>query len=416
MFCANGILDCGCSVRRAAVENQRRVAVVVEEIAAIAVVPVLVLVLEQTGHVTHSHSTSQAPLSDMPSSTSSRAATSARAKKTEVPISSSFSEFFNRLRTLAAGPQFYWYLTHVSTVSFTTLCIISSAIRGTSSSTTIYYYSLALSSILTTYLIILRQTYKHRSIAFFISQVWHLINHLLTSKQKRSADSHAEYELNNPGLGAGDHPSSKNKSVRRSRRSPVDTSNILRDENFQYLLFAFAHWLLASPKFGAINASVLYSFAIYAFFHSSTYFQRNILPTLPLVSADSKNMWKQRISGFHRIFNERSKMLASNTEVLLVSFYIIPLVKLFFKLLTARFWRSQDEFWYDVKIINLFIVTVTFLRARYKVDSHIRRQIDSYDSFFLRTISNPFVPPWAKQSLLILRKATGIFVEFLSVT
>lgn len=346
-----------------------------------------------------------------------------RSKKTVVPMSSSFSGFFNGLRTLASGPQFYWYLTHVSTVACTLLCIFDSFVFGSASPETIRYYSLALSSILTTYLIILRQTYKHRSIAFFISQGWHLINYLLTPKNKRNLSNSENLHGMNNGtsidantMDAGVQRTARHSPISKSQSSPVDKSNIMRDENFQYLMFALSHWLFASPMFGAINPSVLYSFAIYALFHSSNYFQQNILPILPLISADAKTLWKSRISGFYRIFNERSKMVASNTEVLLVAFYIVPLLKLFFKLATARFWSSPEEFWYDVKIVNLFIVTVTFLRARYAVDSHVRQQVDNYDASINRLIESPYVPLQAKQVMLGMRKVTGDFVEYLSVT
>lgn len=321
------------------------------------------------------------------------------------------------IRRLATGAQFYWYLTLVSTLWFTFLCLLNSFIRGASSQVTIKYYSLSLSSILVTYLIILRQTYKNKPIAFIIGQLWQLVEHLFNRSGKSTADS------SESGSDAG-HSESKDggngkKKTHDKNNSNQRSTNILRDENVLYLLFALFHWLFASPFFGAINPSILYSFSIYALFHASHYSQQFIIPLLPYVSSQKKEMWCANIRALHRNFNEKSRMLASNTEVLLIMFYLGPLFKIFFRVLLGRFWTASaggsEQFWYDFKIVILFLVTVAFLRARYLVDDYTRAQINNYDAQINRLVWHPLLPDSVRQVLMGLRTVVGNFAEAMSV-
>lgn len=356
----------------------------------------------------------------------------------EVRKSTSPKTLLLQIKKLSKGAQFYWYLTLVSTLWFTALCMINSTFRGTTSPITIRYYSLSLLSILITYLIILRQTYKNKPIAYFVGQLWHLIEHLLVRSSKKNNDSgnnnNNENNENNTNSKRNNNKNDKNNTntnTNNNSESNAGTStdvnknksstnvNILRDENVQYLLFAFSHWLFATSLFGAINPSTLYPFAIYAIFHASQYTQSSIIPYLPYLSSSTKQKWCSNIIHFNRLFNERSRMLASNTEVLLVTFYIGPLIKIFFKIALGRFWRSSSggtaQFRYDLKSVILFIITVAFLRARYTVDNYTRSQIQNYDAQINRLVWHPLIPQPIRQVLMGLRKVIGDFVEMFNI-
>ncbi|ODQ47538.1 hypothetical protein PICMEDRAFT_71598 [Pichia membranifaciens NRRL Y-2026] len=346
-----------------------------------------------------------------------------------------------QLRKLARGAQFYWYLALVTTIWYTGLCMFSSILRGTSHPTTIRHYSSALLAILVTYLIILRQTYKNKPPAYVIGQIWHLMEHLLGSRgSSRSSKEQASHRTaahpdpgspktaagagtggasgsSNPGSEVNTKPSSATTAA--ATASTTAKTNILRDENVQYLLFAFFHWLFASPFFGPINPSTLYPFAIYAIFHASHYSQTSIIPYLPYVATTTKQRWCATIVHFHRLYNERSRMLASNTEVLLVTFYLGPFFKLFFRIALGRFWSAaaggSAQFWYDFKTLVLCLVTIVFLRARFAVDAYTRTQIQSYDALINRFVWHPMLPQQLRQLLMGLRKVVGDFVEMVNI-
>lgn len=326
------------------------------------------------------------------------------------------TEFLSGLKKLAKGAQFYWYLTLISTVWFGVLCVLTSFWRGSASPITIRYYSLALSSILTTYLLILRQTYKNRPISYFIGQIWHLIEHLFAKQHNDNAPSPSSPKKNSS---AGTNSSINKSSKSYPNSNPSTKHNILRDENIQYLFFASSHWLFATPVFGAINPSILYSFTIYAFFHALTYTKNNIIPISPFVSIQTKNKLSAMLSQFNTNFHSRSTALAANTEVLLITFYLGPLIKLFFRIALGRFWYAAyggtEQFWYDFKIIILFFVTVIFLRARYLMNDRTRARIDDYDLTINKLVWNPLIPQPLRQVLIGYRAVVGRFCETMSV-
>lgn len=329
------------------------------------------------------------------------------------------------LRKLANGAQFYWYLTLVSTLWFTLRCIISSIFRGAGHPSTIRHFSSALLSILITYIIILRQTYKNKPFAYLIGQIWYLIERLLVrsnsdnNKNNSNGSSSTSNSTNTTNTTNTTTTTTNNtNSINPSNQNSSATikSNILRDENVQYLLFAFFNWLFASPTFGSINPSTLYPFAIYAIFHASHYTQSNIIPYLPYLQPQQKQKWCSNIIHFHRVFNERSRMIASNTEILLITSYIGPFVKLFFKIVLGNFWSSNPaSFWYDFKSIILFLVTIIFLRARYEVDDYTRTQVQSYDAAINRFVWNPLIPHPLRQALIGLRKVIGDFIQMVNL-
>lgn len=328
------------------------------------------------------------------------------------------TEFLSHLKQLAKGAQFYWYLTLISTVWFGILCVITSFWRGSVNPTTIKYYSLALSSILTTYLIILRQTYKNRPISYFIGQIWHLIEHLFAKQHGHNASSPSSPSSPKKNTSAGTNSFINKSSKSYPNSNPLTKHNILRDENIQYLFFASSHWLFATPVFGAINPSILYSFTIYAFFHAITYTKNNIIPFLPFISTQKKNNICSALSQFNSNFHSKSTILAANTEILLITFYLGPLVKLFFRIGLGRFWYSvyggTEQFWYDFKIIVLFFVTVIFLRARYLMNDRTRARIDEYDLTINKLVWNPIIPQPLRQVLIGFRAVVSRFCEAMS--
>lgn len=329
-------------------------------------------------------------------------------------------DFLNHVKTLAQGAQFYWFLTLVSTVWFTFTCMIKSIFYGTSSSTTISSYKFALNSVLITYLIVLRQTYKNKPVTYIFNHIYQVFHFFFSTKDKQNFNNNTNSSSSN---GSSNNKSSNdNAGVNQVQQSSTHKSTskkkFLRDDNLQYLLFAVSHWLFATPYFGTVNPSILHPFGIYALFHATKYIQVSILPYLPYVSAAAKQKWNSNLNHFYRTFHERSKILASNFEVLLITFYITPLIKLFFRILMGRFWREMygglPQLRYDIKIVVLFIVTVTFLRARYALNPFTRTQVTNYDSQIKRIIWNPLIPNQLRQVFLGLRKLIGDFLELVS--
>ncbi|KGK40475.1 hypothetical protein JL09_g310 [Pichia kudriavzevii] len=322
------------------------------------------------------------------SSNSDQRSSSKSKLNSRTATTTSMSQSLTGLKRLASGAQFYWYLTLLSTLYSSILCILNSFIRGSNNEVTIGYYSMALSSILTTYLIIMRQTYKYKPLSVLIGQIWHLFQHLSTPNQSNRENQPTQ------GDTSSDSGTSAGTGVERhSQLNPKYSNNILRDENAQYLLFAFAHWLFASPSFGAINSSVLYSFTIYAFFHACHYTYTNIIPLVPNISKERKAQWTQVLQYIFRLNHERSRMVAANSEIFLVTYYITPLIKIVLRLISGRFWSAArgetTQFWFDFKSVILFFVTIIFLRARFLIDKYTRTQVQGYDANLLRVVASP---------------------------
>ncbi|CAI8505003.1 unnamed protein product [Pichia kudriavzevii] len=348
------------------------------------------------------------------SSNSDQRSSSKSKLNSRTATTTSMSQSLTGLKRLASGAQFYWYLTLLSTLYSSILCILNSFIRGSNNEVTIGYYSMALSSILTTYLIIMRQTYKYKPLSVLIGQIWHLFQHLSTPNQSNRENQPTQ------GDTSSDSGTSAGTGVERhSQLNPKYSNNILRDENAQYLLFAFAHWLFASPSFGAINSSVLYSFTIYAFFHACHYTYTNIIPLVPNISKERKAQWTQVLQYIFRLNHERSRMVAANSEIFLVTYYITPLIKIVLRLISGRFWSAArgetTQFWFDFKSVILFFVTIIFLRARFLIDKYTRTQVQGYDANLLRVVASPMFPAPLRNTVLNFRQFWLSLAKMVSV-
>ncbi|KAL6453196.1 POM33 Nucleoporin POM33 [Candida maltosa Xu316] len=163
--------------------------------------------------------------------------------------------------------QFYWFLGHVFAILFFVVSLITGFFRPSSS---LHYYRFSLLSIIVTYLIVIKQIYFKTRFNFATSG-----------------------------------------------------ARLLRDENVQYLSLALVLYL-SSFVIGQTGSS-LYSFIIFAVFHTLTYFQNHLLPVFVGELAT-----QQRISGaitnFTSKFNQPALFAAANAEIILLLITGIQLI------------------------------------------------------------------------------------------
>ncbi|GMG59988.1 unnamed protein product [Ambrosiozyma monospora] len=117
-------------------------------------------------------------------------------------------DFINHLKQQAKSPQFYWFLSHISALWFMLLNTLVSTFKGVDSPRAISYYNFSALSIIITYSIVIRQTYKSKPITFLFSQL----------------------------------------------------PSLLKDDNVQYLLLAIVYRLFSSRFYGGISSFTLYPF------------------------------------------------------------------------------------------------------------------------------------------------------------
>lgn len=330
-----------------------------------------------------------------------------RTKSTSVSWTrNSFVDFVIGVSKLAKGAQFYWFFSLICTIHFSCMCIISSYWNGSDHAATIHYYSYALGYIMTTYILVLRQVYHYTPFVYLLSLIYNSIKQLLSSKDRRKVE---EQRFR---AGMEQDVSSNRNSHGRGK----DLNNMLRNENVQYLLFAFLHWIFSSSYYGAINPSVLYPYTIYAIFHCVNYTRQHLIPILPNLTPLVKQTWCQNLGTFHQNFNNKSRMMASNTEIMLATFYVIPLFKIFFRLMIGRFLRSNPhQVWIDFKILFLFLVTINFLSLRNSVDQYTRAQISQYDVSINNILWNPIVPEALRQALVSIKYCISFVIDKLTL-
>lgn len=327
---------------------------------------------------------------------------SASQKSSSVVKVNGFVDFALQIIKLAKGAQFYWFLSLVFTLYYSILCIVGSYVKGSDHVSVIHYYTYALSSIMITYLLVLRQLYRYTPFVYLISLIFKSLKTIFS----RDIDS----RTNHAGMCYDNDSNRKLNKVNSIRNKELET--FLKNENIHYLVFAFFHWIFSSPFYGDINPSVLYSYVIYAFFHILNYTKQFIIPFLPNISRPIKQKWIQNFTQFYQMFNNTSRMMASNTEIILTTFYIIPLLKIAFRLLFGRFLNGNIEhIWIDVKNIFLFLVTINFLRMRYSVDPYTRTQILQFDNTFNGILWNPNVPEALRQVLASLYSYIKLFIS-----
>lgn len=327
-------------------------------------------------------------------------------KKSLVLKTNGIVDFAIQIINLAKGAQFYWFLSLVFTLYYSILCIITSYWKGSDHISVIHYHTYALFSILATYVLVLRQIYQYTPVVYLVSLIFKSLKTIFSKEKQSDINS----QTNHAGMRFDGNSNGKIHKPNRDRNK--DLNNILRNENVQYLLFAFFHWIFSSPYYGAINPSILYPYVIYAFFHFLNYSRQFIIPILPNISGPVKQRWARNATQFYQMFINRSRMLASNTEIMLTTFYIIPLIKITFRLLLGRFLNGNtQQIWIDFKNLFLFMVTINFLRMRYSVDEYTRTQIMQYDSTLNNILWSPNVPEALRQVLASLNHYIKLFIN-----
>lgn len=237
-----------------------------------------------------------------------------------------------QLTKLATSQQFYWYLGHVFALLFTVFSAITGLIYRKQSS--LKYYRFALLSIITTYLIVLKQVY-----------------------------------FKNTGL--------KNVTVAR----------LLRDENVQYIILA-AIFLVSSFISGDQVPAGLYSYSIFAVFHVLTYFQNQLLPVL-VPSLTTQQKLSSRIGAIINKFNQPALYVAAAVESSLIVTTGLELILLPFAILLR--WRS---FGYAISKIIVFVSVVVFNKLRYdnsQFTKAIVNEMDKNQAGFVTRLNNPKV-------------------------
>ncbi|GMF00105.1 unnamed protein product [Ambrosiozyma monospora] len=237
---------------------------------------------------------------------------------------------------------------------------VVSTFKGVDSPRAISYYNLSALSIIITYSIVIRQTYKSKPITFLFSQL----------------------------------------------------PSLLKDDNVQYLLLAIVYRLFSSRFYGGISSFTLYPFGIFAVFHALTYFETNILRFVPGVTYAKQHQISGTIAKFIKDYNERSLFVAANFEVLSIATFIWPVIKM---ILTFRLIRPS-YFFQNIKTISLFVSLVVFNKLRFNQNKYTQALIGSYDMRLNQYIYNsPLIPASLKQSVTRARAAAIYYLSFIKV-
>lgn len=252
------------------------------------------------------------------------------------------------VRQLARTAQFYWFLSHVFAIVFMLLATTMSIFKGGLNPSVVRYYQLSITSIIVTYLIVIRQTYKSRPITFIFSQLFKLIG----------------------------------------------------DDNVQYLILAVVLRVFSSRVYGPVNVTTLQPFTIFALFHSLTYFQTQLLPFFAFVAPVTKQRIASGIQTFVKKYNETFLFVASNMEFMTTVTYCIQVIGM---VISARVFRSS-YFLQNIKSIVLACSYVIFSKIRYDQTRYMRTLINSYDLKINQFVYNSrFVPPFIKNLVAQIR-------------
>ncbi|KAH3667444.1 hypothetical protein OGAPHI_003093 [Ogataea philodendri] len=247
---------------------------------------------------------------------------------------------------LSTTAQFYWFLSHLLSLTFLVVHTAVATVRGPRSPTALRYYNYSITSTILTYAIVLRQTYKARPISFVFAR-------------------------------------------------PL---SLLRDDNVQYFLLAVI-FRVFSKKHG--NSSTLYPFAVYAFFHCLGYINANILRYLPFLSKEQKSTYSTLIAQFVKTYGEQSSLVAAHTEVLLVTAYILPVAKMVLLLQIIR----PNYLVQNVQVLFLLSVVVIFNKLRFDQSKYTRALVTQYDARINTMLAMPVIPPALQNAYFALRQS-----------
>lgn len=226
--------------------------------------------------------------------------------------------FGQTIAILALSQQFYWFVGHVLEIIFFILNMIISFY-----SRSVKYYKCALVAVLFTYGIVIRQIHFKNSGILGITRV------------------------------------ASDRDLR---------ARLVRDDNVQYFLLALV-FLLSSGTIGGV-AGGLYSFTIFSIFHVLTYFQANLLGSLPLNKLQQQNL-NTKISHFTSTYNQQALLMAANAEFLLLGGFVFTIPLMFVQIFRIPLFVIVNT--------SVFAAVVIFLKLRYISNRYTQEIISQWD-------------------------------------
>lgn len=271
------------------------------------------------------------------------------------PNDSTGTPFLTQVRQLAATSQFYWYISHVSAIWFMTWAVIGSMTAGNRSPRAIGNYQWSIGSIIVTYLIVIRQTYKGQSISVLFSQ----------------------------------------------------PTKLVRDENIQYLVLAILLRLFSSPVYGGVNTITLQPFCIFAMFHSLQYFRNNLLPFISVIEPSTRQQVSSKITSFVKNYHETCLTIAANMELLVGLSYSFELLRmlLFFQLLQPSYFVQ------NLKTVVLWAAYIVFNKFRYEENRYTQGLVNNYDTKLCQVLYNDRLPAPLRNAF---QRARQLFISGVS--
>lgn len=230
--------------------------------------------------------------------------------------------FVQTVIPLAKTLQFYWFIGHVSSLVFFTFDFLFSFINK---SKALKFYQLTLVSVIITYSIVIKQVHLKNS--------WNVAKLLQLQSFK--------------------------------------------DENIQYLSLSLV-FLLASFKIGPVNG--YYSLIVFSIFHVLHYFQKNLLPSLPISIAGQQSI-NSKINHFTSNYSQQALLVAANMEVFL------PLA-LLMKSFLLVFMIFKDPSYVLVYLFTLASIVV-FIKLRYNDNKYTQDVIQQWDYKISTVLNHP---------------------------
>lgn len=158
-------------------------------------------------------------------------------------------------------------------------------------------------------------------------------------------------------------------------------NQLLKDENVQYLLFA-AVLAMSSYIVGPLTGS-LYSYVIFSFFHSVSYFRTNILDIMP-ISLKAQATLNSQITFLTSNYNQQALFFASAAEVTILSNFFWDIPRIFFLMF-------RNPLRTVVKVMT-FAASVVFVKLRYNDSQYTKRVVQELDMRITTFLSHPVVP------------------------
>lgn len=170
------------------------------------------------------------------------------------------------------------------------------------------------------------------------------------------------------------------QSVKISKAS--NKLQLMRNENVQYFVFA-AILLSTSVKLTPWSKAAT-SFVIYSFFHSITYFQKNLLEHIP-ISIHNQAAIDDRITYIASNLNLQALYFASLSELMLTVDILLGIPGLLFSL----FRDPLYVVFYVVRSLAVFV----FLKLRHDESQYMKQAIGQFDAKIGGILNSPMAPP-----------------------